>query len=99
MRTVEAVMRFARDNGTRGAADYPSWIRVETRLRERLAALINAPSPSDIALTKNTSEGLSIIAHGLDWRSEVVAFRTHLAAAAGAARQATPCSRPWRGLR
>lgn len=31
--------------------------------------MINAPSINDIALIKNTSEGLSIIAHGLDWRA------------------------------
>jgi len=67
-RTVEAVTRFARENGARGATDYPNWIRTETRLRERLADLINAPSPADIALAKNTSEGLSIIAYGLDWK-------------------------------
>jgi selenocysteine lyase/cysteine desulfurase len=29
--------------------------------------LINAPSDQDIALLKSTSEGLSVIAHGLDW--------------------------------
>jgi selenocysteine lyase/cysteine desulfurase len=68
-RTVEAVIRFARENGTRGAAGYPDWMRKETQLRERLAALINALSPEDIALTKNTSEGLSIVAHGLDWKT------------------------------
>jgi len=33
-----------------------------------LAALIGAPSPADIALVKNTSEGLSIVAYGIDWR-------------------------------
>lgn len=66
-RTVDAVTRFARENGTRGAAGYANWMKTETRLRERLAKLINAPSPADIALAKNTSEALSIIAHGLDW--------------------------------
>lgn len=67
-RTVDAVLRFARENGSHGAAQYPEWMRVEARLRERLAKLIGATSPSDIALTKNTSEALSIIAYGLDWR-------------------------------
>jgi selenocysteine lyase/cysteine desulfurase len=67
-RTVEAVTAFARENATRGARDYPTWIETETRLRERLATLIHAQSPMDIALTKSTSESLSMIAHGLDWR-------------------------------
>lgn len=67
-RTVEAVTRFARENGATGATDYSNWIRTETRLRERLADLIYAPSPADIALAKNTSEGLSIVAYGLEWK-------------------------------
>lgn len=67
-RTVDAVSQFARENGSIGAASYPQWMKVESSLRERLADLINAGSPSDIALTKNTSEGLSIVAYGIDWR-------------------------------
>lgn len=53
---------------TRGGADYPDWLEVEHRLRERIARLIGAASADDIALTKNTSEGLSTIAAGLDWQ-------------------------------
>jgi selenocysteine lyase/cysteine desulfurase len=67
-RTVEAVQRFAVENGTRGAADYPRWLKVEARLRESLAQLLGAASPADIALVKSTSEGLSIVAYGLDWQ-------------------------------
>lgn len=66
-RTCDAVSRFAQENATRGAAGYADWIKVESRLRERLADLIGAPSPTGVALAKNTSEGLSIIAYGLDW--------------------------------
>jgi len=68
-RSVEAVTRFAQESGTRGAADYRGWMRVEVRLRERLAALIGAASPEDIALAKSTSEALSIIAYGLEWQA------------------------------
>lgn len=67
-RAVAAVTRFAEENGRRGAASYPAWLATERRLRERLADLLGAPSPDDIALVKNTSEGLSILAQGLDWR-------------------------------
>lgn len=67
-RTLDAVCAFARENATRGAANYPHWLQTETRLRERLASLINAQSPADIALAKNTSEALSMIAYGLDWQ-------------------------------
>ncbi len=68
-RASEAVARFARDNVRLGASDYPSWLATERRLRERLARLINAPSWADIALVKNTSEALSLVAFGLDWHA------------------------------
>ncbi|MCB2262319.1 MAG: aminotransferase class V-fold PLP-dependent enzyme [Candidatus Thiosymbion ectosymbiont of Robbea hypermnestra] len=67
-RAVAAVARFAQENGARGAVDYPRWLETEARLRKRLAELIGAPSPTDIALVKNTSEGLSVVAYGIDWR-------------------------------
>ncbi len=68
-RTAEAVQRFAEANLREGARDYPAWLEVEAALRGRLARLINAPSSSDIALVKNTSEGLSLVAYGLDWQA------------------------------
>jgi len=67
-RTVEAVKRFAEENLVQGASQYPEWLRVESELRECLRQLINAPSTDDIALLKNTSEALSVVAYGLDWR-------------------------------
>jgi selenocysteine lyase/cysteine desulfurase len=66
-RTAQAVAGFAQQNMTRGAEDYPSWLEIERSLRQRLARLINARDPDDIALVKNTSEGLSIISQGLEW--------------------------------
>lgn len=67
-RAGEAVQRFARENVSQGASHYPAWLQVEKRLRERLARLLNAPHSDDIALVKNTSEALSFVAFGLDWR-------------------------------
>lgn len=68
-RTAEAVKQFAVENFTLGAKNYKNWLAVETQLRIQLQRLINAPSPADIALLKNTSEGLSFIAFGLPWRA------------------------------
>jgi selenocysteine lyase/cysteine desulfurase len=68
-RAVSAVARFAEENAQRGARDYPSWIQVEDKLRQRLSRLLNAPSTDDIALVKNTSEALSFVAFGLDWKA------------------------------
>ncbi len=68
-RTRQAVENFAAENALRGAERYPVWMRVERELREMLARLINAPSADDISLLKNTSEGLSFIAYGIEWRT------------------------------
>ncbi|MCW3150280.1 aminotransferase class V-fold PLP-dependent enzyme [Stutzerimonas stutzeri] len=67
-RAADAVARFADQNMTIGARDYPDWLHIESRLRERLVRLLNAPSSADIALVKNTSEALSFVAFGLDWK-------------------------------
>lgn len=68
-RTRDAVVSFAEECTVRGASEYPRWVEVETRLRGRLARLMRASSPEDVVLVKNTSEGLSLIAHGLEWRA------------------------------
>ncbi|MFP5427827.1 MAG: aminotransferase class V-fold PLP-dependent enzyme [Gammaproteobacteria bacterium] len=67
-RSADAVARFARDNVCLGASEYPQWLATERRLRQRLARMINAPSSGDIALVKNTSEAISLVAFGLDWQ-------------------------------
>jgi len=64
---ARAVAAFAEECTRVGAARYAEWMARERRLREQLAAFINAPSPDDIALLKNTSEALSVVAEGLDW--------------------------------
>lgn len=67
-RAADALARFAQENCQRGAAGYENWLRIEQTLRQQLQHLINAPSTRNIALQKNTSEGLSAIAWGLDWQ-------------------------------
>ncbi|WP_313305641.1 aminotransferase class V-fold PLP-dependent enzyme [Stutzerimonas balearica] len=68
-RASSAVSQFAEQNATLGARDYPQWLKIENRLRERLARLLNTPTSTDVALVKNTSEALSFVAFGLDWRA------------------------------
>ena len=67
-RTVKAVQAFAEENGEFGALNYDNWVKTEQSLRKKLQTLINAPSASDIALLKNTSEALSVVAYGLPWQ-------------------------------
>lgn len=68
-RTAVAVQQFAEENMRQGARHYPRWLETEVHLREQCRSLLNAPSSDDIALLKNTSEALSVVAHGLAWRA------------------------------
>jgi len=68
-RTAAAVKQFADENMHQGAADYPRWMQAERKLRDQFADLLGTDSADDIALVKNTSEGLSLLAYGLDWQS------------------------------
>ncbi|HED34008.1 MAG TPA: aminotransferase class V-fold PLP-dependent enzyme [Gammaproteobacteria bacterium] len=68
-RTVEAVKNFACENGYIGSRHYEHWLKTEQQLKQSLAQLINAASADEIALLKNTSEGLSIIASGIKWQA------------------------------
>jgi selenocysteine lyase/cysteine desulfurase len=89
--TADAVRAFAEENALQGSLDYTKWIETEQRLREQLGALLNAASVSEIAFVQNTSEGLSIVATGIDWREgdNVVGIR-----------QEFPSNRfPWLALR
>jgi selenocysteine lyase/cysteine desulfurase len=68
-RASEAVKAFADECARTGARFYPRWLETEQRLREQLARMIHVTDTDDIALLKNTSEGLSVIAQGLPWES------------------------------
>jgi cysteine desulfurase/selenocysteine lyase len=66
-RTAAAVQTFAEENMRAGAANYPGWLQVQQSLRLQCATFINASSADDIAFLKNTSEALSVVAHGFPW--------------------------------
>jgi selenocysteine lyase/cysteine desulfurase len=66
--TARAVREFAEENMRFGSSNYLEWIRREHHLRQQLRQLLNAPSDKDIALLKNTTEGISLVAWGLPWQ-------------------------------
>lgn len=68
-RTAAAVAAFAEENSLFGSQQYLQWLEKEESLRKQFQQLLNAPSPDDIALVKNTSEAISFVAYGLDWQS------------------------------
>ena len=73
---AEAMQRLAADAMVYGSLHYGEWLETYEGLRAAAARLMGA-AKSEIALMKNTSEGISTIAMGVDWRAgdKVVAFR------------------------
>lgn len=63
--------RALRDWATEAAAEgdtrWPEWDRRVNATRQTAAELINA-SPDEIALVRSTTEGINLVAEGLDWR-------------------------------
>jgi selenocysteine lyase/cysteine desulfurase len=73
---AEAMKWLADDCLNFGSLHYDQWLAAYERVRIAAAKLIGADR-SEIALMKNTSEGICAVAEGLDWRpgDRVVAFR------------------------
>jgi selenocysteine lyase/cysteine desulfurase len=75
-RSAEAMKWLADDALQYGSLHYDKWMAAYEGLRSATARLINA-SPREIAIVKNTSEGVATIALGIDWRAgdRIVAFK------------------------
>src|SRR5216683_958665 len=73
---AEAMEWLARDALNYGSIHYDRWLETYDGLRGSAARLVNG-TPEEIALVKNTSEGIAMIAMGLDWRpgDKIVAFQ------------------------
>jgi cysteine desulfurase/selenocysteine lyase len=67
VRAAEAMERFVRDQRDHGALHWKTWYAEDAKFRESAAKLIGADA-DEIAILKNTSEGLSFVAQGIDWR-------------------------------
>jgi selenocysteine lyase/cysteine desulfurase len=72
---AEAMQRLAADAMEFGSFHYQQWLETYEGLRVAAARLIGAQR-NEIAIVKNTSEGIATVAMGLDWRSgdKIVAF-------------------------
>ena len=64
---VEAMGSLLDDVAENAGANEPRWAARETELRDNLARILNCTAP-EIAFVKNTSEGISIVSNGIDWR-------------------------------
>jgi cysteine desulfurase / selenocysteine lyase len=74
-RTADAMKGLADEVAGFGSLHYDTWMDAYAGLRVAAAALIGA-SPQEIAIVKNTSEGIATVALGLDWKpgDRVVGF-------------------------
>jgi cysteine desulfurase / selenocysteine lyase len=72
---AEAIEHWIEDVSRYGSLHYGHWMETYAGLRQAAARLIQA-SADEIAIVKNTSEGINTVALGLDWRpgDRVVAF-------------------------
>lgn len=75
-RCAEAMKGLADDVLLHGSLHYDRWMECYEGFRVSTATLINAHR-DEIAIVKNTSEGIATIALGLDWKpgDRIVAFR------------------------
>ncbi|MGH9719778.1 MAG: aminotransferase class V-fold PLP-dependent enzyme [Bryobacteraceae bacterium] len=78
---ADAMKHLADDAMLNGSLHYDQWLAAYQGLRIAAARLIDA-TPEEIAIVKNTSEGIATVAMGLAWRAgdKVVAFREEFAA-------------------
>ena len=70
-----AMQGLAQDALDFGSMHYPQWLETYSGVRKGAARLVNC-EPEEIAVVKNTSEGIATIAMGFDWRAgdTVIAF-------------------------
>jgi len=73
---ADAMRHLADDALCFGSLHYDKWMACYEGLRIAAARLMGA-SPLEIALMKNTSEGIATVAAGIDWKpgDKIVAFR------------------------
>jgi selenocysteine lyase/cysteine desulfurase len=74
--TIEAIQSQLADVSENGSINFRNWIAVKERTRQLVAGLLGA-RPEQVAFVRNTSDGLSTVANGLDWRAgdNLVTFR------------------------
>ena len=74
--TIQAVEAQLRDVSENGSLNFRSWITVKEQTRQLLASLLAARA-EQVALMRNTSDGLSTVGNGMRWEAgdNIVTFR------------------------
>jgi selenocysteine lyase/cysteine desulfurase len=66
-RVRDAMLALVEDVTVNGSANYEDWCRTYEETRQSAARLVNARA-HEIGFMRNTSDGLSAVANGIDWR-------------------------------
>src|SRR5690242_9087845 len=66
--TIQAIEAQLKDVHENGSANFRNWLAVKEQARGLLANLLGA-KPEQVAFMRNTSDALSTIANGLNWRT------------------------------
>ncbi|HEV7798032.1 MAG TPA: aminotransferase class V-fold PLP-dependent enzyme [Pyrinomonadaceae bacterium] len=74
--TLKAIQSQLADVSENGSVNFRNWIAVKENARRLVAELLGARA-EQVAFVRNTSDGLSTVANGLDWRpgDNLVTFR------------------------
>lgn len=74
--TINAIRAQLADVSENGSVNFRDWLAVKERARRLVATMLGA-RPEQIAFLRNTSDGLSTVANGLDWQpgDNLVTFR------------------------
>ena len=74
--TINAIQSQLADVSENGSVNFRRWLAVRESARQLVAGMLGA-RPEQVAFVRNTSDGLSTVANGLDWRAgdNLVTFR------------------------
>ena len=74
--TIDAIQSQLADVSENGSVNFRRWLAVKDNARRLVAAMLGA-RPEQVAFMRNTSDGLSTVANGLNWRADdnLVTFR------------------------
>lgn len=74
--TIDAIQSQLKDVSENGSVNFRKWLTVRESARQLLAQMLGA-RPEQVAFMRNTSDGLSTVANGLEWRTghNLVTFR------------------------
>ncbi|HKO99953.1 MAG TPA: aminotransferase class V-fold PLP-dependent enzyme [Pyrinomonadaceae bacterium] len=74
--TIQAIQSYLADVSENGSLNFRNWLAVKEHARTQIATMLGA-RPEQVAFVRNTSDGLSTVANGYNWKpgDNLVTFR------------------------